>query len=115
MRWIPTHQTIRQPRSGRPAGRPPLGAWRRETPLGRKEISDEQARPTLRPRASGLARISHERRGEELRCCVEHGRKRSDKTGAPSLNPFFGFKGGIRNRVHRDSWYPTLRKQREGW
>jgi hypothetical protein len=34
--------------------------------------------------------------------------------GAPSLNPFFGFKGGMRDCVHRDSWYPTLRKQREG-
>ena len=34
--------------------------------------------------------------------------------GAPSLNPFFGFKGGIRNGVHRHSWYPPLRKQREG-
>jgi hypothetical protein len=30
------------------------------------------------------------------------------------LNPFFGFKEGMRNGVHRDSWYPTLRKQREG-
>ena len=39
----------------------------------------------------------------------------SDKTGAPSLNPFFGFKGGIRDRRYRDSWYPTLRKKREGW
>jgi hypothetical protein len=32
-----------------------------------------------------------------------------------SLNPFFGFKGGIRKCVYRDLWYPTLRKQREGW
>jgi hypothetical protein len=25
-----------------------------------------------------------------------------------SLNPFFGFKGGIRNCVHQDLWYSTL-------
>jgi hypothetical protein len=33
--------------------------------------------------------------------------------GAPSF-AFFA-KGGIRDGRYRDSWYPTLRKKREGW
>jgi hypothetical protein len=33
--------------------------------------------------------------------------------GAPSFALFA--KGGIGDRRYRDSWYPTLRKKREGW
>ena len=44
---------------------------------------------------------------------VWHGRKHHEKAGAPSF-AFFA-KGGIRDGRYRDSWYPTLRKMREGW
>jgi hypothetical protein len=37
----------------------------------------------------------------------------TNRRGAPSF-AFFA-KGGIRDRRYRDSWYPTLRKEREGW
>jgi len=36
----------------------------------------------------------------------------TNRRGAPSF-AFFA-KGGIRDRRYRDSWYPTLRKMREG-
>jgi hypothetical protein len=36
---------------------------------------------------------------------------RSRKSGSFALFA----KGGIRDRRYRDSWYPTLRKKREGW
>jgi hypothetical protein len=45
--------------------------------------------------------------------CVWHGRKNHEKAGAPSFALLV--KGGIRDRRHRDSWCPTLRKKREGW
>jgi hypothetical protein len=44
---------------------------------------------------------------------VWHGRKHHEWAGAPSFALFA--KGGIRDGRYRDSWYPTLRKKREGW
>jgi hypothetical protein len=43
---------------------------------------------------------------------VWHGGKHHEKAGAPSFASFA--KGGIRDSRYRDSWYPTLRKKREG-
>jgi hypothetical protein len=37
-----------------------------------------------------------------------------DSQSIPIRLAILGFKGGIRNGARRDSWYPTLRKEREG-
>jgi hypothetical protein len=50
--------------------------------------------------------------GAKAEVGVWHGRKHHEKAGAPSFALFA--KGGIRDGRFRDSWYPTLRKKREG-
>ena len=46
---------------------------------------------------------------------MSNGSWRNKTTGAPSLNPFVGFKGGIPRISIPTVAYPTLCKERKGW
>jgi hypothetical protein len=58
-------------------------------------------------------RLRRNRFSIKLRFGLWHGKKHHEKAGAPSFALFA--KGGIGDGRYRDSWYPTLRKKREGW